>query len=131
MPPRMAGKDPSSWYEVEARAAADVVLTVEQARLMLQTMLANRFKPNFHREPRQAPVYALVVAKEGHKLGTADKACADTRLPFMLAPGMLRSCSPGMAISQLVFALNRELDRPVVNRTGLTGTYAFSLTWAP
>lgn len=65
MPPRMAGKDPSSWYEVEARAAADVVLTVEQARLMLQTMLADRFKLNFHREPRQAPVYALVLRKKG------------------------------------------------------------------
>jgi uncharacterized protein (TIGR03435 family) len=131
MPTRMAGKDPSSWYQVEARAAADVVLTVEQARLMLQTMLADRFKLKFHREPRQAPVYALVVARDGHKLGTADKACAETRMTFLSGPGTLRSCNPGMAMSRLVFALSRELDRPVVDRTGLTGTYAFSLTWAP
>jgi uncharacterized protein (TIGR03435 family) len=131
MPPRMAGKEQSSWYVVEARAAADVTLTVEQARLMLQTMLAERFKLKFHREPRQAPVYALVVAKGGHKLGTEDKACANVRVPFTLRPGVLRSCKPGLSLSQLVFALNRELDRPVVDRTGLEGTFAFSLEWAP
>ena len=130
MPQRMAGKEPSSWYQVEARAAADVVLTVEQARLMLQTMLAELFKLKFHREPRRAPVYALVVAKEGHKLGTADKACAETRMTFMSGPGTLRSCNPGMVMSRLTFALSRELDRPVVDRTGLAGTYAFSLVWA-
>lgn len=130
MPPRMTGTEQSSWYEVEARAAAGTMLTVDQARLMLQTMLADRFKLKFHREPRQAPVYALVVAKEGHKLGIPDKACAETRMTFTAGPGTLRSCMPGMAMSRLAFALSRELDRPVVDRTGLTGTYAFSLAWA-
>jgi uncharacterized protein (TIGR03435 family) len=131
MPPQMAGKERSSWYQVEARAAADVTLTIEQAQLMLQTMLADRFKLKFHREPRQAPVYALVVAKGGHKLGTEDKACANMRLPFMLRPGTLTSCKPGLSMAQLVFSLNREVDRPVVDRTGLAGTYVFSLEWAP
>jgi uncharacterized protein (TIGR03435 family) len=130
IPSRMAGKEMSSWYEVEARAASDTTLTVEQARLMLQTMLADRFKLKFHREPRQAPVYALVVAKGGHKLGTVPQKCADTRASLFVGTGMLGSCRPGMPMSQLAFSLNRYLDRPVVDRTGLAGTYPFLLEWA-
>jgi uncharacterized protein (TIGR03435 family) len=130
MPPRMAGKEQSSWYAVEARAAADVTLTIEQTRLMLQTMLAERFKLKFHREPRQAHVYALVVAKEGHKLGTVPQRCADTRMSLFVGAGMLGSCQPGMPVSQLAFSLDRYLDRPVVDRTGLAGTYPFLLEWA-
>ena len=130
MPSRMAGKQQSSWYEVEARAAADTTLTVEQARLMLQTMLAERFKLKFHREPRQAPVYALVVGKEGHKLGTVPQKCADARMSLFVGTGMLGSCKPGMPMSQLAFSLNRYLDRPVVDRTGLAGAYPFLLEWA-
>ena len=36
-----------------------------------------------------------------------------------------------MSISQVVFALNREVDRPVVDRTNLTGRYSFTLKWSP
>jgi len=130
IPPRMDGREPSSWYAVEARGAAGVTLTIEQTRLMLQTMLAERFKLKFHREPRQAPVYALVVAKGGHKLGTAGKPCELSFMPYMLRFGSLRSCGTGITMAQLVFALRRELDRPVVDRTNLDGTFVLSLEWA-
>jgi uncharacterized protein (TIGR03435 family) len=36
-----------------------------------------------------------------------------------------------MSISQLVIALNREVDRPVVDRTNLTGRYSFTVKWSP
>jgi uncharacterized protein (TIGR03435 family) len=130
MPPRMAGSEQSSWYETEARAPADTTLTIDQARLMLQAMLADRFRLKFHREPRQTRVYALVVAKGGHKLGTEDKRCADKRVALFGGPGLLASCKTGLSMSQLVFDLSRELDRPVVDRTQLAGTYAFTLEWA-
>ena len=130
IPPRMADKEQSAWYEVEARAAEGTTLTVEQARLMLQTLLADRFRLKFHREPRQAPVYALVVTKDGHKLKTTDIACANARTTFMAGPGSLRSCKPAMSMAQLAFSLSRDLDRPVVDRTGLAGNYAFALEWA-
>jgi uncharacterized protein (TIGR03435 family) len=45
--------------------------TKEQAPEMLQTLLAERFHMKFHRETRELPVYALVVAKGGHKLKEA------------------------------------------------------------
>jgi uncharacterized protein (TIGR03435 family) len=130
MPPRMAGKEQSAWYDVEARAAAGTTLTVEDTRLMLRTLLTDRFKLKFHREPRQAPVYALLVMKDGHKLSTKDIACREPRATFIAGPGTLRSCKPAMSMAQLVFSLSRDLDRPVVDRTGLAGNYAFVLEWA-
>ena len=130
MPPRMAGKEQTAWYVIEARAQPGTTLTVEQARLMLQAMLAERFKLKFHREPHEAPVYALVVSKQGHKLSTDDIVCPKAGMTLMAGSGTLRSCKPQMSMAQLAFALSRELDRPAVDRTGLTGTYALALEWA-
>ena len=130
MPARMEGKEQSAWYEVDARAASGTTLTVEHARLMLQTMLADRFKLKLHREPRGTPVYALVVSSQGHRLSTTDIVCPKPRMTMIAGPGLLTSCKPQMSMSQLAIALSRELDRPVVDRTALTGMYALSLEWA-
>src|SRR5688572_17674232 len=58
----------SAWYEIEARAAEGTTLSMEQARAMLRTLLADRFKLTVRREPKSTPVYALTVDKQGHKL---------------------------------------------------------------
>ena len=122
---------PSAWYRVEARAEPDIVLTLPQARERLQALLADRFALRFHREPRRAPVYALVVDKAGHKLSTDATVCPGQRLSFFVGPGSLTSCKAEMSISQIINALNREVDRPVVDRTQLTGRYSFTLKWSP
>jgi uncharacterized protein (TIGR03435 family) len=123
----------SAWYEVEARAEAGAVLTIDQGRERLRSMLADRFKLQFHREPRLAPVYALTVDPSGHKLRT-DVTCPESKVPFQtrFGPSMtLTSCKGEMSIPQLIVALNREVDRPVVDRTNLAGRYSFTLDWAP
>jgi uncharacterized protein (TIGR03435 family) len=124
----------SAWYEVEGRAAGDTALTVEQTRAMLRTLLADRFKLAVHRERRGVPVYALFVDRSGHKLSTADIDCPVTgrgaRLPISFPPGTLLSCTPQLTMAQVVFTLNRFVDRPVVDRTGLDGRYALSLKFA-
>src|SRR5688572_1896467 len=104
MPPRMSGQEQSSWYEVDARAVAGTTLTVEQTRLMLQTLLADRFKLKFHREPRERPVYVLVVPKDGHKLGPVPAACQNTRGLSGGAPGTLLNCNP-VTMATLAFVL--------------------------
>lgn len=122
----------SAWYQVEGRAAEGTTLTMEQARAMLRTLLADRFKLKFHREPKSEPVYALTVDKQGHKLSSEPTGvCPSPTLSFSVGPGTLTSCKPEMSIAQIVFALNREVDRPVVDRTNLTGRYAFTLKWSP
>ena len=55
-------------YDIAATVEGNRTPTVAEARQMLQTLLADRFQLKFHREKKELPVYALVVAKNGPKL---------------------------------------------------------------
>jgi uncharacterized protein (TIGR03435 family) len=93
---------------------------------MLQALLAERFKLVLHRESRRGESLVLEVAKNGAKL--------------QLAPGGATASSKNMhdhieatKISMGGFAgmLSRNLNLPVVDRTGLTGAFNFTLRWNP
>jgi uncharacterized protein (TIGR03435 family) len=60
-----------NWYDIEARAAEPS--TDDQIRLMLQTLLEDRFKLKVHRETREMSVYKVVIAKNGPKLKAAGR----------------------------------------------------------
>jgi len=124
-------REAAAFYEVDARAPAGTALNAAHAREMLRSLLRDRFQLAFHREPRKAPVYALVPGKSAHRLSSQDLPCAKPG-PAVLsfAPGSIEACKPSMTMAQLAVALNDELDRPVVDRTGLAGGYAFRLRWA-
>jgi bla regulator protein BlaR1 len=67
-------------YDIEARAQGN--LTKDQMRLMVQSLLADRFKLALHYETRQLPVYALVLSKEGRlgpQLKPSDGSCSSTQ----------------------------------------------------
>ena len=68
-------------YDLAAKAPGETV-TMDQVRLMLQTLLAERFRLMVHRETREMPVYALVTGKGGAKLkeSPADDAVPGTRI---------------------------------------------------
>ena len=124
---------PSAFFDIVALGKDGMTLTVDQARLMLQSMLEDRFKLSSHRAQHAAPVYALVVNPQGHKLRTDEIVpCPRTlgTLPIVALSGAFIACKPTASIQQLVFALGREVDRPVVDRTRLTGSYSMALTWA-
>jgi uncharacterized protein (TIGR03435 family) len=119
---------------------------------MLRTLLADRFKLVVHNESRELPTYALVLArddgKRGPQLNPAAVDCAALRgrggaQPPLPAPGERLPCGiriapgnlvgGGMGLQQLANALSRmpALNRLVVDRTGLTGTFDFDLKWTP
>lgn len=110
--------------------------TDAQARLMMQALLADRFKLAVHWEKKPGSVYALVVAKGGFKGKPYDPKkdppiYGNSILP---CPPEDRAChalplSPG-PISQLASALASILQRPVIDKTGLDGTYDLRLKWA-
>src|SRR5580658_2141867 len=77
----------AGFYDIEATGDIPPGLSLQdrknRMRLMVQTLLADRFKLVIHRETKEMPVYALVVAKGGPKLEKADieeKDCPDVSL---------------------------------------------------
>ena len=121
-------------YTFQATMPPDT--TDAQARLMMQALLAGRFKLAVHWEKKQGSVYALVVGKGGFKGKPYDPKkdppiYGNSILP---CPPEDRAChplplSPG-PISQLASALASVLQRPVIDRTGVNGTYDLRLKWA-
>jgi uncharacterized protein (TIGR03435 family) len=100
-----------------------------QFKMMLQKLLADRFKLAFHRDKKQLTVYALTVGKNGPKLTRSESA---SPIPNLVprGPGNL----PARNVTMEEFAGNLQgavLDRPVVDQTGLKGRFDFQLQWTP
>ncbi len=94
--------------------------------LMLQTLLAERFKLTIHRETKEIPIYALVAAKNGPRLQEAkDK---DKIGSMSIGRGMLRGQT---TLADLARYLSSSADRPVMDRTGLTAGFEINLQWSP
>jgi uncharacterized protein (TIGR03435 family) len=117
-------------YDVQAQQGTDNLPSTQQWKGMMQKLLADRFKLTFHRDTREIPVYVLTVAKSGPKL--AKSKDDPNGLPGLgvRKPGDLGISNGTMAT--LAELLQRSvMDRPVVDRTGLTGKYDLSLKWTP
>ena len=115
----------SETFDIEAKAPAGA--SSSNQRLMLQSLLAARFKLALHRESRDLPVYALEVAKGGPKLRAAKDA--DTDSSFRIGRG--RIVAESAPLAELAGMLSGQTERPVVDRTGLTNKYDFSLEYTP
>jgi len=111
-------------YHIAAKAPGPV--PVKELKLMLQTLLAERFKFAFHRETKEFPVYALVVATGGPKFKeTASEGESVTRTdPKRPGTG---GTSLRTSMAQLANLLAGTCPDPVVDMTGLTGRYDFTL----
>jgi uncharacterized protein (TIGR03435 family) len=102
---------------------------------MLRTLLADRFNLTMHQEWRTLPVYELVVGKTGPKLRPMDEKLP---VPFDLYSNFRIESVPGDAaelrgfgtLGQLSDFLSRVAGRPVLDRTGLVGSFEFRLLCA-
>jgi uncharacterized protein (TIGR03435 family) len=96
----------------------------EQRALMLRTLLAERFHLAIHRESKEMPAYALIVAKGGPKLEATKPAghSSSTRGRFD---------DQGVSMAVLADQLASQLEHPVVDKTALTGAYNLKLEWVP
>ena len=142
-------------------AHADGNPTKDQMRLMMQALLADRFKLTAHYEIRQVPVYELVLDKPG-ELGPLlqrhpdDAPCptsmespppdtkqpqfADMRFPLTCGgfldmpasvPGRTRSGARNVTMELIASSMGGGLDRPVVDKTGLTGRFDVAAEFIP
>ena len=96
-----------------------------QAQAALKSLLASQFKLAAHFETRKLEAYDLVVDESGAKL----QASGDE--PRMMHFGRGELTSSGAPLELLTERLSARLGRPVVDKTGLKGNYAFNLHWTP
>ena len=139
--PGLPGWAESERYDIQAKiddATAQALnklpieQRLEQRRLMLQSLLAERFHLKLSHVDKELPTYALVVAKNGPKLTSttvpATPGGVGQRM-FRNSPGELDLT--GMPISGLADFLSQRLQRKVVDKTGLQGNYDMTLRWTP
>lgn len=134
--------------------------TKAQVRVMLQNLLADRFKVTLHREQKDLQAYSLVAGKGGPRMKPSApedpnaptpemEAPPPGRMPMgrdgfpqapagagrgmrmMMMPGRMKLSANAMPVSELAQTLERQLDRAVVDNTELKGKYDFELTFEP
>ena len=134
-------------YDIEAKPEGDT--DPKHMWLMLQTLLADRFKLALHPETRELPVYTLTAAKNGFKLPAAKEAgcvsfppgttprpvpgkvdCGYVTGPGGYATGRLHIEGRKVHMADLVRELAFVLDRPVLDYTGFTGEFDLDLNFA-
>ncbi len=119
-------------YDIAALTPGTVRPARDEQMAMLRSLLADRFKLTLHREPREYSIYELTVAKGGEKLKPTSAAPGDPpALISTVYPDHLLLPARNATMAEFTSILQRAiLDRPVVDKTGLTGRYDFDLTWA-
>lgn len=126
----------SERYDILAKAPGDVRPNLKEQMTMLRALLADRFQLKFHRAPKEMSVYALTVAKGGTKFKASTVQPDATpegppALVFVVALPLLRLSARYASMDELASLFQRAaLERPVVDRTGLTGRYDFDLAFA-
>jgi uncharacterized protein (TIGR03435 family) len=114
----------SDRYDINAKS--DHPAKDPEIVLMLRTLLSDRFQLQFHRETKDAPVYALLVGKTGPKLTPTKKqggSSANSSRTSMKAEGV--------TMAELAANLSGMLERPVLDQSGLSGGFDFQLSWTP
>jgi uncharacterized protein (TIGR03435 family) len=116
--------DWSNWnrgdqFDIVAKAEGDGTPSISQFRLMLQSLLAERFRLKLHRATKELPVYELLIGRNGSKL----REVGSDATPLTAATMGITRRQP---LNMLVEVLSMRLDRPVIDKTGLPDkTYEF------
>lgn len=142
----------SDRFDIEAKA--DAAATAESVAAMLRNLLIERFKLTVHRETRDLPIYALVMARSDGRLGpklsrskvdcdaVAEEAVARGGAPPPVKAGEAPPCSIGFTaiglmsvrskpMTDVVRVLSQLTQHVVVDGTGISGGVDFDLSWTP
>lgn len=126
-------------YDISAKsvAASEIdwsKLAPAQSRAMfeadvnrLRNLLADRFQLKCHSTTKDTPVFALTVAKNGPKFQPTPSSHSNTG--YRIAPGMIKGHNITMSV--LKDNLTSDLDRILIDQTGLQGQYDIDLEWTP
>ena len=118
-------------YDIDAVTPGDELPGRDARAAMLRELLRVRFNLAFHRAERDVPLYSLVVAKNGPKLKASASEAKPALAPLVNRVFPNRIVTEGRAITVNQLASLLQVDRPVVDRTGITGMFDFDLEWVP
>ena len=111
-------------YNIDART--DPKATPDEVQSMTRSLLEDRFKLKAHREQREMSYLALVVGKNGPKIAAVSEVPVDFKRRNFA--GNFDTILP---MPTLAYLLSRfETERPILDMTGLTGSYRIQLKWA-
>ena len=131
-------------YDIEAKPDGET--STAQMWLMLQSLLAERFKLAVHRETREQPVYTVTSAKgRFNPPAPKDDGCVISqpgappqpgtfpcgRVGINMAPSGLQMGGRKALMAEVVRTLAMVMGRPVVDQTGFTGEFDLNLSFAP
>jgi len=125
----------SGRYDILAEAPNQMRPNLDEQMSMLRRLLSDRFQLTFHREEKEMPIYALTIGKNGSKLRQSNVLADATPegsppLVFVLYPQSARLPGRNATMAELASVMQRAaLDRPVLDRTGLSGRFDFDLEW--
>ena len=134
----------SEGWDIAAEGGGDAQF--DETRMMVQRLLEDRFRLRYHWETKEALVYDLVVSKTGKlqentvrgdrpSILSAAPSAPTGAFPGAPCGGLMNS--PGhtqrnkLTAGELAGSLAFFLDRPVLDKTGLTGKYDIELRWTP
>jgi uncharacterized protein (TIGR03435 family) len=118
-------------FDIDGQADQPGVANLQQIQEMLQKLLRDRFNLKLHREKRDLSIYAITVAKGGPKL---TRSASTSTLPSQSGHGhggFQQRKFANNTMSDFALGMQRYMDRPVVDETGLPGRYDFTLRWTP
>jgi len=117
-------------YEIVAKLPQGGDPSDVQIRTMLKNLLQSRFGLSFHTEKRELSAYTISIGKNGP---AGIKMVKNTTNGQRVgAQGLGRTTFSGVTMADFAGQLQlRVLDRPVIDRTGLTDRYDFTLNWRP
>ena len=120
----------TEFYNVTGKPDGEGQPNMDQWKEMMKKLLAERFKLKFHMEKKELPVYSLVIARTGSKMTKSQGNPAGPGGLIFRSLGNLPAQNTTMAEFASVMQA-AVLDRPVVDNTGISGRWDFTLLWTP
>jgi bla regulator protein BlaR1 len=116
-------------YDIEGTVDTAGEPNLRQQQEMIRKLLADRFQLRLHRDKRELSVYAIRIAKGGPKLIPAANPAAEPDQDAKSHGTEVTVTITSASVADFILGMQFFLDRPLVDQTGLTGRYDFSLRY--